>query len=110
MLPSPPSASQETFEANYFAGQTRWRDKRNILIWARQMIAKYAGQEASRVYLIPSNTALDTVNNYARSAASPVNSRNAAVTIARQNNGVHPDTSGYPQIADAVWAFIKYYA
>lgn len=107
LIPTPPAASQDAFGANYGTGQTRWRDKRNILIWARQMILKYAGQEASRIYLVPSNLALDTVNNYPRAAAEPVNSRNTAVQVARQNNGVHPDTPGYRQIADALWAFLK---
>lgn len=110
MIPSPPSADQDSFGFNYGTGQTRWRFKRNILIWARQMILKYSGQEASRIYLAPSNLGLDTVNNYPRAAAEPVNSRNNAVQVSRQNNGVHPDTSGYRQIADALWAFLKFYA
>ena len=109
MLPSPPSSSQDSFGGNYATGQTRWRDKRNILIWARQMIAKYTGQEAARIYLVPSNTALDTVNNMSVAAAAPINSR-SSVNVARQNNGVHPGTPGYQQIADAVWAFLKFYA
>ena len=25
----------------------------------------------------------------------------------RLNNGVHPDTGGYQQIGDALWAFLK---
>lgn len=109
MIPTPPSADQDSFGANYDTGQTRWRFKRNILIWARQLIAKYAGQEASRIYIVPSNTALDTVNNMSRAASAPVNSR-SAVTGQRQSNGVHPATSGYQQIGDALWAFLKFYA
>lgn len=110
LIPTPPAASQDAFGANYGTGQTRWRDKRNILIWARQMILKYAGQEANRIYLVPSNLGLDTDNNYPRAAAEPVNSRNTAVQVSRQNNGVHPDASGYRQIADQLWAFLKFYA
>lgn len=110
VLPPPPSAEQNAFGANYTTGQPRWRVKRNYLIWVRQMIAKYLGQEASRIYLVPSNVNLDTVNNYPVAAAAPVNSRNTAVTVVRQNNSVHPFTPGYQQISDAVWAFLKYYA
>lgn len=109
MVPSPPSADQDSFGANYTVGQTRWRFKRSILIWARELITHYSDQEASRIYLVPSNTALDTVNNMSRAAAAPVNSR-SAVTVERQNNGVHPATDGYQQIGDALWAFLKYYA
>lgn len=106
MIPSPPSADQDSFGYNYATGQTRWRFKRNVLIWARQMISRYTGKEANRIYLVPSNTALDTVNNMNTAASGPVNSR-SSVIIARQNNGVHPGTSGYQQIGDAVWAFLK---
>ncbi len=110
MVPPPPSATQDSFGNNYGTTLLRWRFKRNILIWARQLIAKYSGQEASRIYVVPVNTALDTVNNMLRNSATPVNSRNSATTIARQSNSVHPATSGYQQIADAVWSFLKYYA
>ncbi|QIE33120.1 hypothetical protein [Pseudomonas psychrophila] len=87
--------------------EVRWGFKRNILIWARQMITKYAGQEAGRVYLVPSNTALDKVNSMSRAVAAPVNSR-SSVMVSRQNNGGHPGTPGYQQIAHAVWAFLKF--
>lgn len=110
MIPPPPSFDQDSFGSNYTTGQTRARFKRNILIWARQLIAKYTGQESNRIYIVPSNTALDTVNNMSRAAAAPINSRNSSVTVARQSNGVHPAASGYQQIGDAVWAFLKFYA
>ena len=110
MIPIPPSADQDSFGANYFTKEVGWRYKRNILIWARQLISKYAGQEANRIYLIPSNTALDTVNNMSRAAATPVNSRCPTVTVLRQNNALHPGTTGYQQKADAIRAFLKYYA
>jgi lysophospholipase L1-like esterase len=109
VIAPPPSFDQDSFGANYGAGQTRWRFKRNILIWARDLIAKYQGQEALRVFIVPSNTALDTLNNMSRASSAPVNSR-SAVTSTRQNNGLHPVTSGYQQIADAIWAFLKYQA
>ena len=107
MIPPPPSSDQDSFGANYFTGQTRWRFKRNILIWARQMIAKYSGQEANRIYLIPTNTVLDTINNMSRAAAAPVNSRRLAITVSRQNNGVHPGDPGYQQEGDTISAFLK---
>lgn len=105
VIPSPPTASQDAFGNDYGVGQTRWRFKRNILIWAREMITRYGGQEASRIYLVPSNLALDTANNMV-TTSGVINSRNAA-TVARQSNSVHPATSGYQQIGDAWWAFLK---
>jgi len=105
MIPTPP-ASQDGFAASYGTGQTAWRNKRNIMLWAQELITKYTGQEASRIYLVPTNTALDVVNGYPLAASAAVNSR-SSVMVQRQNNGVHPDTSGYQQIGDCLWAFLK---
>lgn len=109
VIPPPPAATQDAFGANYLSGEARWRHKRNILIWARQLLLKYQGQEANRIYVVPANLNIDCVNNFPVGAAVAVNSRNAT-TVVRQSNGVHPATSGYQQIADAVWSFLKYYA
>jgi len=106
MLPPPGAAEQNAFGANYTTGQPQWRFKRNAVIWARGMIEKYTGSEATGTYLVPSNVAVDTVNGYPRSAAAPVNAR-STITVERQNNGVHPSTAGYQQMADAYWAMLK---
>lgn len=106
MIVSPPASDQDAFGANYGCGQLRARVKRNYLLWAKQMISKYNNRESDGIYLVPSNVALDTVNNMVYSPVAPVNSRSNA-TMARQNNGVHPAISGYQQIGDALWAFIK---
>lgn len=107
LIPPPcPSRDQDAFGSSYGAGQTRWRFKRNIVKWCGQLYTKYTGQEASRIYICPATLNLDTTNNMQRAASATVNSR-TAVTSERQNNGVHPATSGYQQIADGVWAFLK---
>jgi lysophospholipase L1-like esterase len=106
MTPTPPSAEQDAFGASYGVAQSRWRFKRNVVLWAKELIARYSGQTASRIYIVPTHVNLDTVNNMSRAAAAPVNSR-STVQVARQNNGVHPATEGYNQIADTVWAFLK---
>lgn len=104
MIPPPP-AGQDAFGKNYASGETAWRHKRNIVIWARQMIAKYSNQESNRIYLVPVNVAIDTLNNYPTETVA-INSRNSAV-VTRQSNGVHPATSGYQQIGDSLFAFLK---
>jgi lysophospholipase L1-like esterase len=106
MTPTPPSFEQDAFATSYNVGQTRLRAKRNILLWNKFLIARYAGQTANRIYVVPTHVNLDTVNNMSRAAPAPVNSR-STVQVARQNNGVHPATEGYYQIADTVWAFLK---
>lgn len=103
-IPTPP-ANQDAFGKNYLVGDTSWRHKRNMLLWAQSMITKYSGQEANRIYLVPTNVALDTVNNYPTETVA-VNSRNAT-TVVRQSNGVHPATSGYQQIGDAIFYAVK---
>lgn len=109
VIPPPPAATQDAFGANYLSGESRWRHKRNILIWARQLLIKYQAQEANRIYVVPANLNIDCVNNFPVGAASAVNSRNTT-TVVRQSNGVHPATSGYQQLGDAIWSFMKYYA
>ncbi len=109
MIPSPPSYDQDSFALSEGFSTTRYRFKRNILLWAKTLIARYSGQEAARIYVVPSNLNLDVVNNMSRTSSSPVNSR-STVNVARQNNGVHPATEGYRQLGDAVWAFLKYNA
>lgn len=106
MTSPPPSFDQDAFGASYSAGQSRWRFKRNILLWVKELIAKYGAETANRIYVVPTHVNLDTMNNMVRAAAAPINSR-TALTSTRQSNGVHPATEGYLQIADTVWSFLK---
>lgn len=101
-----PSGNQDAFGFSYGAGQTSWRYKINNRMLTKRLVDYYSGKESSNIYLIPLNTNLDTVNNIDFSAAAAVNSRNPA-TIARQNNGVHPGTYGYFQIADVYYNWLK---
>jgi len=106
VTPPPPASDQDAFGASYGVAQARWRYKRNVTLWNRELIARYSGQTASRIYLVPVYQAIDAAHNFPVAVAAPWNSR-TATTVARQSNGVHPDTSGYQQIADAEWAFLK---
>ncbi|SFQ52569.1 SGNH/GDSL hydrolase family protein [Donghicola eburneus] len=106
MVPPPPAASQDAFGNNYGTGVSKARNKRAAAIWARQLIAMYGDSEASRIYLVPSNLNIDTVHGYSPGSPAPANAR-TTVEISRPTNAVHPNTSGYQQIADAVWAFLK---
>lgn len=163
MMIPPPAADQDAFGIAYSTGQTRDRAKRNYTLWNKAVVAKYAGQEANRVYIAPTGLAVDTVNGVTRSDLQPANSRipigatyaNRAAMLAdlspkngviarinhaiasgvhdyavkvgpegagywrtveprdgfvrRQNNGVHPILA-YPQISDAMWAMLKFFA
>jgi len=101
----PPSANQDAFGTSYTSGQTRWRYKRNVILFAKKLISQFKDREASRIYLVPVNVNLDTKNNMSTETVV-VNSRNSA-TVVRQNNGVHPANSGYFQMADIWYYWLK---
>jgi lysophospholipase L1-like esterase len=95
----PPSVSQDAFGNNYWTGQTYWRYRRNRYLLAEQMVAYPIGAK------VPINAALDCEHNM-NTATRTFNARNSA-TETFLSNGVHPAQSGYLQIADSIWAFLK---
>lgn len=100
-VPIPPSQSQDAFGANYGTDyyQSRYRRHRFLLA---EKIAQYS---LTGLKIVPISTALDTLYNMNTTTAA-VNSRNAT-TRSYQSNGVHPDVSGYDQIGDAIFWFLK---
>ncbi|MCA9092010.1 MAG: hypothetical protein KDA68_00875 [Planctomycetaceae bacterium] len=105
MLAVPPAATQDAFGANYSSGNTRWQYKRNQHRLLERMIEKYSHREGERIYLVPTYINLDCLNNYP-SAVSAANA-NSDVKVTRLNNGVHPAKSGYNQIGDTLFAWLK---
>lgn len=105
MLPVPPAATQDAFGANYKTGQTRWQYKRNQHRLVERMLQHYGGRESEGIDLVPAQVNLDCVHNY---PATP-GKWNARTEVEGQrlNNGVHPAPSGYQQIGDTVYAWIK---
>jgi hypothetical protein len=101
----PPSCGQDAFAQSYGCGQTRWRYKRNIALLHKSLIANFGGQEVSNIYLVPIHTNLDSKNNMQTTNIN-TNSRNTT-QIAVQSNGLHPATSGYNQIADVFYNWLK---
>ena len=106
-LTIPPNYSQDAFGKAYRSGQNRTRYKRNNILWVEKMIETYKGRDAENIYLISTNTNLDTRYNMGLEE-TPVNARNSMTyTSPIANGGVHPVESGYWQIADIYWYFIK---
>lgn len=106
-LTIPPNYSQDAFGKAYNNGQTRDVYKHNNHVYVRNLITQYGGREAEGIYLIPIHTNLDTKYNMGMEEIQ-VNKRNAKTYSSPvANGGVHPDTNGYWQIADAYWFFIK---
>lgn len=105
MLPVPPAATQDAFGSNYTSGQTRWQYKRNQHRLVERMLDRYGKSDSDKIDLVPTYVGLDCVNNYPAEKVA-ANSR-VTTLILRQNNGVHPAESGYAQIADSVYVWLK---
>jgi len=101
----PPAASQDAFGSNYASGQTRWQYKRNQHRVVERMTEHYGGRESENLWLIPANVNLDGVHNYPENAA-PWNARTTRAAN-RLSNGVHPDGTGYRQIGDSIYCWLK---
>ena len=103
----PPNYSQDAFGIDYNCGQTRDRAKRNNVIWNSALMDRFKDRESENIYLIPINCNLDTKHNFGLEEVQ-VNARNTFKKyMPTKNSGVHPSESGYWQIADSYWYFIK---
>lgn len=105
LLLVPPAASQDAFGANYKTGQTRWQYRRNQHRVVEREYETYGGREDEGLFLVPAFVNLDTVHGFPRSMV-PANAH-SDIEVPRMSNGVHPATSGYNQIGDAIYCWIK---
>jgi hypothetical protein len=105
LLP-PPATSQDAFGTNYKCGQTRWQYRRNVQRVVERELEKWAGREDENIFIIPLNVNVDCANGYP-ARAEPINARTEN-TVVRQINGVHPAPSGYYQMADSIYYWMKY--
>lgn len=104
----PPAYGQASFGKAYGCRISRWRCKLNNFLWTEAMIESFIGKEDKNIYLIPIHTNLDTCYNMGLESMS-VNARSSYTELSTVSNGnCHPDESGYWQIADAIWYFLKY--
>jgi lysophospholipase L1-like esterase len=105
MLPVPPTATQDAFGSNYANGQTRWQYRRNQHRLVERLLAQYSGRDAEGIEILPTHVDLDCRHNYPTERGKA--NAHTEVVIERQNNGVHPDATGYRQIGDTVYAWLK---
>lgn len=107
-LTIPPNYSQDAFGKAYSCGQTRNRYKRNNVIWVDNLLSRYENREDEGIYVVPIHTNLDTKYNMGMET-NYHNKRNTTMTYESpiRNGGVHPVDSGYWQIADVYWFFLK---
>lgn len=103
--PVPPSSSQDAFGANYHSNQTRWGYRKNQHQTVLRLMQVFGDRENEKLYIIPAYTNLDCAHNFP-SASRMANARNQTKVI-RASNGVHPAASGYLQIADSIFGWLK---
>lgn len=103
----PPAYSQDAFGKAYGCQYTRDSYKRNNFYWCERLIERFDNRKEEGIYMIPINLNLDTRYNMGLEEVQ-VNARNTEVkqTIIANGN-IHPAESGYWQIADTYWYFLK---
>ena len=99
-------AKQDAFGANYKNGQTAWQYKKNSFMLNQLMIQKFQKNQDKKLFLIPTPVNLDCSNNFP-AKTEPVNNGNPSMVL-RQSNGVHPAETGYIQMGDTYYAWLKY--
>lgn len=104
-LTIPPSFSQDGFGKDYNTYVDRNRFRKNVFNLVKSLLTTYDSRTAELIYVVPINLNLDTENNFPVESVQ-VNARNTTM-VTKQNNAVHPDISGYWQIADSYWYFLK---
>ncbi|SEM66554.1 hypothetical protein SAMN05192574_101393 [Mucilaginibacter gossypiicola] len=104
-----PAGSQDGFAATFASGTQRDRVVRNFALWRAAVIAHLdtSAKRTAGIYLIPANLNLDTDNNYPTTTIN-LSARNTSQQITVLNDAIHPATAGYQQIADSIWALIKF--
>jgi hypothetical protein len=108
LLPIPPVTSQDGFGYVYYNSYSRHRYRRNNQLYREWLISKFdnAAMRAMGIYVVPVHANMDMTNNVSNEDVA-VNARNSAVTKTRITNDRHPALSGYYQMADAVYSFLK---
>jgi lysophospholipase L1-like esterase len=88
-LTTPPNSREEGFEANYQGKYHRWGWKRIQHRLVQRMLERLGNRQKDNVCLVPTELNLDPVDGYPN------------------NNGVHPNATGYAQIGTTFYAWLK---
>lgn len=109
-LVTPGAKTQDAFGSNYANGQTRWQYKKNQHALNAAMLKKFANYPDKKVFLVPSCVNLDCENNFPvrKEAVNGPDFKGNQRTVIRQSNGVHPAPTGYNQMGDTFYCWIKY--
>jgi hypothetical protein len=104
-LTIPPDHNQDGFGVFYGNTLVQWKHSRNVALWREQLIANFDGLSASNQYVIPYHAGLDTRNNFQYSSQN-ANAYNTT-QVTRSINSVHPASSGYYQMGNTLYCFLR---
>jgi len=100
-LPIPPSVEQRKFGS----WKTKQRYRRDLFNLYKRFITEFDNRLAENIYIVPIYTNLDTVYNM-ETEQVPVNANNNTLITVNKDN-IHPAASGYYQIADVYYYYLK---
>ena len=89
-LTTPPNARESGFEANYKGKYHRWGWKRIQHRLVQRMLERFGDRARDGIQLVPTELNLDPVDGYP------------------DNNGVHPNPTGYQQIGASFYCWLKW--
>ncbi|MDD2710871.1 MAG: acetylxylan esterase [Verrucomicrobiae bacterium] len=90
-LVTPPNASEQAFIACHKDKYTRWGWKRIQHRLVQRQLQQFGGREAEKIFVIPTELGIDPVDGYPK------------------DNSVHPNQTGYQQIAASIYSWIKWW-
>ncbi|MBE2282623.1 MAG: SGNH/GDSL hydrolase family protein [Prosthecobacter sp.] len=88
-LTTPPNSRESGFEANYKGKYHRWGWKRIQHRLVQLMLERLSNREKDGIHLVPTELNVDPVGGYP------------------DNNGVHPNPTGYAQIGASFYSWMK---
>ena len=89
-ITTPANARPAAFQANYGDADRIWRWKHIQRRLVERIIVEYRGREDEGIFLIPAHLGLDNVSGFP------------------SNNAVHPNATGYNQMGDSFYAWLKW--
>lgn len=106
-LTIPPSYTQDAFGRAYKCSPTRNEQKHSVFEYVKRLIAEFENRETDGIFIVPYHVNLDTRHNMV-SLETKYNKRNDRKEVMTTGGGaVHPADSGYWQMADTLWFFLK---
>ena len=106
-LTIPPSYTQDAFGRAYKCSFTRNEQKHSVFEYVKRLITEFENRETDGIFIVPYHVNLDTRHNMV-SLETKYNKRNDRKEVMTTGGGaIHPADSGYWQMADTLWFFLK---